>query len=111
MAPVCAIRILVVAALLSALTCASIALAGETNSRSERCFRLREQLDAAIATKTAIVDRGAIHRLRKKAIHFCTSSKEAQGARAFAKALALYGMKPLEPPLANLSESQAAKEN
>jgi hypothetical protein len=80
--------------LAGALQLSPSAQAQETNGRMERCILLQQKLDAAIAMRPATRNAEAIQRLRKKAIHFCTHNKEAQGARTFARALVLYGLQP-----------------
>jgi hypothetical protein len=60
----------------------------------ERCAQMQQKLDIAIAMKPPGSNSASIHLLRKQAIHLCTHNKEAQGARTFAKALALYGLEP-----------------
>ena len=70
----------------------------ERSGRLERCNQLQRQLDQAIASNAASRDVGTADRLRKRAIYLCRHRKESKGARAFAKALVIFGLKPVDPP-------------
>lgn len=70
----------------------------EKGGRRERCYQLQRQLDQAIASSAASRDVGTADRLKKRAIYLCSHRKESQGARAFVKALAIFGLKPIDPP-------------
>jgi hypothetical protein len=85
-------------AAMSMLICVAFsaqASARDQNVRRERCSQLQQQLDAAMKTHRPFAETEMVTRLRKKAISFCATDKEAQGARTFAKALHLLGLKPL----------------
>jgi hypothetical protein len=65
-------------------------------TRIERCNALQRQFDHAI-TRHARAKRAAQARaLRKKGEKFCAGNSQAQGIRAYATALKLLGVKPID---------------
>lgn len=72
------------------------ARAQELLSRTERCIRLHEQLDAALQARSDGSATVQLEGLRNKAIDYCARGKASQGVRTFAKALELVGRVPFE---------------
>lgn len=70
----------------------------ERSVRQERCDLLLGQLDKASRSSVTYQDVKSVDRLRNRAIHLCKRNKESQGVRAFAKALAILGLKPVDTP-------------
>ncbi|MGV3551063.1 hypothetical protein [Rhizobium sp.] len=68
----------------------------ERNVRQERCDLLLDQLDKASRSSVTYQDAKSVDRLRKRAIYLCNRNKESQGVRAFAKALAILGLRPVD---------------
>lgn len=82
------------AASLMSLPLMAEAKADELITRSERCDRLRQQVQTALSGH---VDTGQARQaaaLQKKGNKFCASKRQAQGLRTYAKALKLLGVKP-----------------
>ncbi len=63
-------------------------------TRSERCDRLKRQLQAALANRPETRRTEQAEALQKKGMKFCASKRQAQGMRAYAKGLKLLGLKP-----------------
>ncbi|AAX76149.1 hypothetical protein [Brucella abortus] len=63
-------------------------------TRSQRCERLKHQLQTALSGQVKI---GRVHQvevLQRRGARFCASKRQAQGLRAYAEALKLLGVKP-----------------
>ncbi|ENR65028.1 hypothetical protein C032_02695 [Brucella abortus 63/294] len=63
-------------------------------TRSQRCERLKHQLQTALSGHVKI---GRVHQvevLQRRGARFCASKRQAQGLRAYAEALKLLGVKP-----------------
>ncbi|WP_420963535.1 hypothetical protein [Brucella sp. IR073] len=70
--------------------------AGPLLTRVERCNRLQQQVQHALARHTGTARASEARALQKKAIKFCAGKKQAQGIRAFAEALKLLGEQPVD---------------
>ncbi len=70
------------------------AKADELITRSERCDRLRQQLQTALSGHVETGQARQASALQKKGNKFCASKRQAQGLRTYAKALKLLGLKP-----------------
>jgi predicted lipoprotein len=66
------------------------------NTRVERCNALQQQLDQAIIQHARAKRATQARALRKKAEKFCAGKEQAQGIRAYATALKLLGVKPID---------------
>jgi hypothetical protein len=65
-------------------------------TRVERCNALQQQLDRAIIQHARAKRATQARALRKKAEKFCAGKSQAQGIRAYATALKLLGVKPID---------------
>lgn len=72
-------------------------LAKGTTSRIDQCNRLQQQFAHEI-TEHAEAKRAADAKaLQRKAAKFCAGKRQAQGIRAYATALKMLGVQPIEP--------------
>lgn len=69
--------------------------AGET--RTERCGILQSQLSEQIKNHAGSSHLAKATTMGAKARKLCASGKQAQGLRAYAKALQLLGVQPVDP--------------
>jgi hypothetical protein len=65
-------------------------------TRIERCNALEEQFDHAIIQHARVKRAAQARALQKEAQKFCAGRNQAQGIRAYAKALKLLGVKPID---------------
>jgi hypothetical protein len=65
-------------------------------TRIERCDTLQQQLDHAIIQHARAKRAAQARALRKKGEKFCAGNSQAQGIRAYATALKLLGVKPID---------------
>ena len=70
---------------------------GRTNTRTERCNRLQQQLTHAITEHAEAKRAAEAKALQKRAMKFCAGRQQAQGIRAYATALKMLGEQPIEP--------------
>ena len=76
------------------------ARAQELLSRTERCIRLHEQLDAALRSSRGEGSASAeLESLRNKGADLCARGKVSQGVRTLAKALEMVGSVPFDEPV------------
>lgn len=68
-----------------------------TNARIERCNRLQRQFSDEILEHAEAKRAAEAKALQKKAMKFCAGDKQAQGIRAYATALKMLGVQPIEP--------------
>ncbi|PSJ60990.1 hypothetical protein C7I85_11805 [Mesorhizobium soli] len=71
-------------------------LAG-TTSRMDQCNRLQQQFAHAITEHAEAKRAAEAKALQRKAAKFCSSKRQAQGIRAYANALKMLGVQPVEP--------------
>jgi len=71
-------------------------MADASLTRVERCNRLQQQVQHALAGRPGNRRVAEARALQKKAIKFCAGKKQAQGIRAFAQALKLLGEQPVD---------------
>jgi hypothetical protein len=65
-------------------------------TRVDRCNALERQFDHAIIQHARAKRATQARALQKKAQKFCAGKEQAQGIRAYAQALKLLGVKPIE---------------
>lgn len=65
-------------------------------TRIERCNRLDKQLETVLTSKRTARHANAARALQRKARKYCATRREAQGIRAFADALKMLGVKPID---------------
>ncbi len=63
-------------------------------TRSERCERLKQQLQTALSGRVETRQVRQAEALQRRGMKFCASKRQAQGLRAYAEALKLLGVKP-----------------
>lgn len=68
-----------------------------TISRTERCDRLQQQFAQEITEHAEAKRAAEAKALQKKAMKFCAGKQQAQGIRAYAIALKMLGVQPIEP--------------
>ncbi|OHV86793.1 hypothetical protein [Mesorhizobium sp. ORS 3428] len=66
-------------------------------TRTEHCNNLSHQVDEALETHAASTQVTAAKALQRKGNRLCANKKQAQGIRAFANALKLLGVTPIDP--------------
>ncbi len=74
----------------------SVAVAKNPITRVERCNSLQQQFDHAIVEHARAKRAAQARAFQKKAVKFCAGKSQAQGIRAYAKALKLLGVKPID---------------
>jgi len=89
-------------ACLAALTGAFALLAGSggvaaEQTRSDRCTILQDQLAEQIKTHSGSNRSAKATTIGAKAKKLCAEGKQAQGLRAYVKALQLFGVQPIDP--------------
>jgi hypothetical protein len=72
-------------------------LAKEMTPRVEQCNRLQQQFSHAITEHAEAKRAAEAKALQKKAAKFCAGKRQAQGIRAYATALKMLGVQPVEP--------------
>jgi len=87
-------RLAVVAVSLALMFCPA-SMAGQT--RADRCSKLQNQLAEQIKNHAGSSRSAKAAMIGAKAKKFCASGKQAQGLRAYAKALQLLGVQPIDP--------------
>ncbi|MDH6233411.1 dihydrodipicolinate synthase/N-acetylneuraminate lyase [Mesorhizobium soli] len=88
--------IVVLLAALSLGATAEQPLAG-TTSRIVQCNRLQQQFAHAITEHAEAKRAAEAKALQRKAAKFCAGRRQAQGIRAYANALKMLGVQPIEP--------------
>ncbi len=68
-----------------------------TTPRIEQCNKLQQQFAHAIAEHAEAKRAAEARALQKKAARFCAGKRQAQGIRAYATALKMLGVQPIEP--------------
>ena len=66
-------------------------------TRADRCGILQNQLAEQIKNHAGSSHSGKATTIGAKAKKFCASGRQAQGLRAYAKALQLLGVQPIDP--------------
>jgi len=72
-------------------------LAKGTSSRIDQCNRLQQQFSHAITEHAEAKRAAEAKALQRKAVRFCAGNRQAQGIRAYATALKMLGVQPIEP--------------
>jgi hypothetical protein len=72
------------------------AMADETPTRTELCGKLQLQTQHAITEHAEAKRAAKAKALQRQATKFCASNKQAQGIRAYAQALKLLGVQPID---------------
>lgn len=72
-------------------------LAKATTPRIEQCNRLQQQFSHAITEHAEAKRAAEAKALQRKAAKFCAGKRQAQGIRAYATALKMLGVQPIEP--------------
>lgn len=90
-------------------------LAGQSAARAtvtptERCSTLNHQLQEVLKSTAAANKASAARAAQKKAARLCASRKQAEGILAFANALQLLGVKPVDPDREPVTASIKRKE-
>ena len=88
-------RLAVVASSLTLVFCPVRSMAAQT--RADRCSILQNQLAEQIENHAGSSRSAKAATIGAKAKKFCASGKQAQGLRAYAKALQLLGVQPVDP--------------
>lgn len=88
-------RLAVVAVSLILMFCPADAMAGQT--RAGRCSILQSQLAEQIKNHAGSSRSAKTATMGARAKKLCASGKQAQGLRAYAKALQLLGVQPIDP--------------
>lgn len=85
--------------LLAAVSLGAAATQPQTKSisRTDRCNVLQQQFTHAITEHAEAKRAAEAKALQKKAMKFCAGDEQAQGIRAFATALKLLGVQPIDP--------------
>lgn len=86
---------LAVAAVSLVLFCPVHSMAAQT--RADRCGILQNQLAEQVKNHAGSSRSGKAVTIGAKAKKFCAGGKQAQGLRAYAKALQLLGVQPIDP--------------
>lgn len=68
-----------------------------TITRADRCNRLQQQYADEIGQHAKAKRAAEAKALQKKAVKFCAGKQQAQGIRAYATALKMLGVQPIEP--------------
>lgn len=68
-----------------------------TISRTERCDKLQQQFTHEVTEHAEAKRAAEAQALQKKAMKFCAGKQQAQGIRAYATALKMLGVQPIEP--------------
>jgi hypothetical protein len=71
--------------------------ASATVTRSQRCTILQNQLNEQIKAHSGSNRSANAASIGVKARKLCAGNKQAQGLRAYAKALQLFGIQPIDP--------------
>ncbi len=66
-------------------------------TRTDRCDRLQQQFADEINKRAEAKRAADAKALQKKAMKFCAGNQQAQGIRAYATALKMLGVQPIEP--------------
>ena len=77
------------------VTCPAFALTGKT--RAERCGMLQNQLSEQLEKHAGSAHSAKAATWGAKAKKLCADGKESQGLRAYANALQLLGVQPIDP--------------
>jgi hypothetical protein len=88
-------RLAVVAVSFALVFCPVQSMAAQT--RADRCSILQNQLAEQIKNHAGSSRSAKAATIGAKAKKFCASGKQAQGLRAYAKALQLLGVQPIDP--------------
>jgi hypothetical protein len=88
-------RLAVVATSLTLVFCPVQSMAAQT--RADRCSMLQNQLAEQIENHAGSSRSAKAATIGARAKKFCASGKQAQGLRAYAKALQLLGVQPIDP--------------
>jgi hypothetical protein len=67
-----------------------------TPTRTELCGKLQSQVQHAITEHAEAKRAAKAKALQRQATKFCASNKQAQGIRAYAQALKLLGVQPID---------------
>jgi len=76
---------------------ATQSLARGTTSRADQCNQLQQQFSHAITEHAEAKRAAEAKALQRKAVKFCAGNRQAQGIRAYATALKMLGVQPIEP--------------
>lgn len=71
--------------------------AATVETRSQRCGVLQDQLNGVIKAHAGSTRSANAASLGAKGHKLCASGKQAQGLRAYVKALQLFGVQPIDP--------------
>jgi len=86
--------------LLAALSLGAADAATQTKgtiTRTDRCNKLQQQFADEITGHAEAKRAAEAKALQKKAMKFCAGNQQAQGIRAYATALKMLGVQPIEP--------------